>query len=207
MCAIARLNGQSSECPLFKIRLYLGRSHGYLPLREPRVPPPKNVGSMHTPSSLGTFCARINDNAPISRKLLEHDVLMTSKLTEVFGEMIAHQTACQDGDDLFTRYSTLHREGQSATILNATLVIQKSELPAGFMEDLQRTDILFGQLLMNYGISVNMSDRQIYSVKCLETGQLRWGRQLRMLRPENGALLATIEELLDPERALQTIIP
>ena len=158
-------------------------------------------------SSSQIFQAHISNDAPISQKLLEHDILMTARLTEVFGEMIAHQTACQDGPDQFTRFSTLHREGHQAVILDATLVIQKAELPRGFLDDLQRTDILFGQLLMYYAIDVHMSDRQIYNIRCPKTGLIRWGRQLRMLRKETRTQLAQIQELLVPERSLTDIIP
>lgn len=151
--------------------------------------------------------ASISMTAPISRKLLEHNVLMTIRLNEVFGEMIAHQTNFQDGDSVFTRFSTLHRQGHDATILDATLEITKSQLPAGFLDDLQRTDILFGQLLMNYGIQVHMSERTTYYTACAKTGKIRWGRQLRMLHAKNGNTLATINELLVPEDMLKRIIP
>ncbi len=158
--------------------------------------------SLTTP---GTTCDHISEDAPISKRLLQHDTLMTAKLTEVFGEMIAHQTDFLDGDDTFTRRSTLHRQGHSATILNARLIIRKASLPDGFLENLQRTEILFGQLLMNHGISVQMTDRKVYTVK--DADQIRWGRQLQMLRADSGDLLATIEELLVPEAELLRIIP
>lgn len=158
--------------------------------------------SQNTP---GIACDHISIDAPISKRLLQHDTLMTAKLTEVFGEMIAHQTDFIDGDETFTRRSTLHRQGHKATILDARLIIRKSALPAGFLEDLQKTEILFGQLLMNNGINVQMTERRVYKV--LENSKTRWGRQLQMLRADNGNLLATIEELLVPEDDLALIIP
>jgi len=158
--------------------------------------------SLNTP---GTLCDHISTDAPISKRLLQHDTLMTAKLTEVFGEMIAHQTDFIDGDETFTRRSTLHRQGHEATILDARLIIRKFALPAGFLENLQKTEILFGQLLMNNGISVRMTERQVYKV--IENGKTRWGRQLQMLRADNANLLATIEELLVSEDELALIIP
>lgn len=141
---------------------------------------------------------------PVSHALLTHDDLMTRILIRHFGPVHAVQSALVETGDTLTRRSTLHQTASGACLLNATLVIRKATLPAGFLERLVKGSDPFGGLLIEAEIDVILTDRVLYRGGQPGTPDGNsWGRRQRMLRASDGAVLCDVDELLEPEEALR----
>lgn len=133
--------------------------------------------------------------APFGRSLLDHDDLMTPILSAEFGPLTVHKTHIDSGSSHFERRSSIVQAASGSTILDAVLEISTQALPLGFLDQLLREDVLFGQLLVDFAIPVRFADRTLYqSAKAPE--DLRWGRRLTIYRKDTDERICTVDELL-----------
>ncbi len=144
--------------------------------------------------------------SPVSFALLEHDGLMTFRLAEAFGPIAARQVSIVTDADRITRNSELSQAASGALILEARLRIARDAVPAALLEDLVRGPQLFGALVVQYGIGVRFSNRQIYCVAASAPGAApRWGRRQSMVLTSTGRALCEVDELLVEEWRLAAI--
>ncbi|MBL4806248.1 MAG: hypothetical protein JKY31_03060 [Rhodobacteraceae bacterium] len=148
----------------------------------------------------------MNDTSPGSgfgKKLLNHNGLMTPVITRFFGPMRAIQTRFEETQATYYRVSLLYQCAQHNLIIEAKLLASKDNLPAGLIDALRNTDQLFGQLLLDYHISVRIAPPKI------RHDNSRWSRQLAMLDKANGKLLCKVDEHLVSDQQLlkHCIIP
>ena len=133
--------------------------------------------------------------APFGRSLLDHDGLMTPILRAQFGPLTVGKTHSDQGSNRLLRRSSILQAASGIPILDAVLVISAQALPLGFLDQLLREDVLFGQLLADFAIPVRLADRSLYqSAKAAEDP--RWGRRLTIYRKDSDAFICTVDELL-----------
>lgn len=143
---------------------------------------------------------------PVSHALLMHDDLMTRALIRHFGAVHAVQTAIRDDGDRIRRWSTLYQTATGEAVVTAILVIHKAALPDGLVDRLLAGTRLFGALLIDAGIPVQMVDRSIYRAESSGGGTLGvWGRRLNILHAVSGALLCEVDECLADEALLRKL--
>ena len=141
------------------------------------------------------------DNLPaFSQSLLDHDGLMTPVLRAAFGPLTVRQSQAPLGQDRMRRRSTIHQAATGAKILDAVLDIAVQALPAGFLEQLQRQDVLFGQLLQDFSVGVRIADRSLY--QCFDGPVLRCGRRLVIYGGARSDVICHVDELLTSEAQL-----
>ncbi|RYG93109.1 hypothetical protein EU803_03115 [Loktanella sp. IMCC34160] len=133
---------------------------------------------------------------PTSADLLLHDGLMSAKLAERFGAMIARPSVQVDEGDWIMRRSSLYQVASDAKVLDATLRISKRNLPDALLTELFESQALLGDLLRRFGINVELRNRTIYKVE-ESGGHLRWGRRHIMRSPGTELVLCEVDELLD----------
>lgn len=137
--------------------------------------------------------------------LLDHDGLMTPVLTRQFGPLRAQQHRSVRSGDTVHRHSTIRTHPGGAAILVARLDIHVPALPDGLLERLGSGKVLFGQLLLDEGIAVQVRDRHLYRVGDAEAPDTRLGRRLTMQRSDTGMLICRVDELLVPVRDLKRL--
>jgi hypothetical protein len=130
--------------------------------------------------------------------LLDHDGLMTPLLRAQFGSLTAVQSGAERSDGIFLRESSIYQVATGAKILDAVLKISLPALPGGFLDRLLAEDVLFGQLLIEFRVSVRIAERSCYLSWAASDQPRRWGRRLDMYRVDTGALLCAVDELLAP---------
>jgi hypothetical protein len=134
--------------------------------------------------------------------LLDHDGLMTPVLTRRFGPLRAEQHLSDLSGDTLHRHSTIRTHPGGEAILAARLDIHVPALPDGLLDRLGSGMVLFGQLLLDEGIDVQVQDRHLYRVGEGGAPETRWGRRLTMQRRDTGMLVCKVDELLVPVRDL-----
>jgi hypothetical protein len=138
--------------------------------------------------------------APFSQSLLDHDGLMTPVLRAAFGPLTVRQSQVLSGQDRMRRRSSIHQAATGAKILDAVLDIAVQALPEGFLEQLQRQDVLFGQLLQDFSVGVRIADRSLY--RGFDGTDLRCGRRLAIYDSARGDFICHVDELLSSEAQL-----
>ncbi len=137
---------------------------------------------------------------PFSQRLLDHDGLMTPVLQAAFGPLAVRQSQVIDSVDRLRRRSSIHQAVSGAKILDAVLNVSLPALPDGFLEQLQHSDVLFGQLLSDFGLTVRTTNRILY--QSLTDNPCRLGRRVAILRRDTDALVCQVDELLVSEAQL-----
>lgn len=141
---------------------------------------------------------------PVSQALLVHGGLMTARLVRLFGPVHAVQTQLEVGDSTVTRWSQLLQTATGVELLRAKLVISVANLPPGFMDQLLSGNRLFGGLLIEAGVAVRMTDRDIYRTSADQNWH--WGRRQTMLQASDGLRLAEVDECLSNEASLRRLL-
>lgn len=144
---------------------------------------------------------------PVSHALLAHDGLMTRQLIRLFGPVHAIQTRIEIGNDIVRRWSTIRQTASDTTLLQATLVIARANLPEGLLDRLQSGNRLFGGSLIEAGVAVRLIDRVIFRAPARDQHATpAWGRRHRILRANDNALLCDVEESLSEEAVLRPLL-
>ena len=138
--------------------------------------------------------------AHLSCRLLDHDGLMTPMLVRHFGPLTVRQTFAKQESDRFLRHSSIFQAATGEKILEAVLNIALHSLPIGFVDRMQNQDILFGQLLLDLSIDVQIADRARY--RSATDQPPRWGRRLTMFHAGRQELICQVDELLVSEPQL-----
>jgi len=133
----------------------------------------------------------------LSGLLLDHDGLMTPRLSKAFGELTAAKRSHCLSETSFNRASLLCRKVDGQVILRAKLNIMIAELPEPLIDQLEKSDQLFGQLLIKYGVKVKFANRQL-----LRHGHGCYGRKLQMLSVNTGKIVCEVAEFLENEASL-----
>jgi hypothetical protein len=139
--------------------------------------------------------------APYSRSLLDHDGLMTPILAQEFGALSVRKTQTDQASGRFSRRSSIFQIASGGKILDAVLEISAAALPAKFLDQLLRDDVLFGQLLADFAIPVRLTDRVLYQITP-SSPETRWGRRLTIYHAETHAFICSVDEVLAPDTQL-----
>ena len=139
--------------------------------------------------------------APYSRSLLDHDGLMTPILAQEFGALSVRKTQTDQASGRFSRRSSIFQTASGGKSLDAVLEISAAALPAKFLDQLLRDDVLFGQLLADFEIPVRLTDRVLYQITP-SPPETRWGRRLKIYHGKTAAFICRVDELLVSEARL-----
>jgi hypothetical protein len=139
--------------------------------------------------------------ARYSRSLLDHDSLMTPILAQEFGALSVRKTQTDQASGHFLRRSSIFQIASGGKILDAELEISAAALPAKFLYQLLRDDVLFGQLLADFAIPVRLTDRVLYQTTP-SPPETRWGRRLTIYHAETHAFICSVDEVLAPDTQL-----
>jgi hypothetical protein len=126
---------------------------------------------------------------------------MTPKLVDAFGPLKAVQISSDDNATSYQRNSQLRRRSDGALILEASLNVSKTEVPSALLDAMRTGDSLFGQLLNDFGISVQVTARTLY-----QTPSGQFGRSVTMTRPGGEHALCAVKETLSLDADLQVLL-
>lgn len=145
----------------------------------------------------------VDTNFRFSHDLLDHDGLMTPVLHHHFGILTVRQTHAQHYADRFVRNSSIYQVASGEKILDAVLDISLPAVPSSFLNLLQTKGVLFGQLLIDFSIDVQIVNRSLYQTKADHSP--RWGRCLTIQHRDSQDVICTVDELLVSEPSLLRI--
>lgn len=137
----------------------------------------------------------------LSVSLLDHDGLMTPKLVDAFGPLKAVKITATDTATTHQRHSKLRRRSDDTLILTASLEVNKSEVPSALVDALSTSDRLFGQLLNDFGVSVQVTKRALF-----RTPSGQFGRNVTMTRLGFDRPLCCVQETLSIDTDLQALL-
>jgi len=144
-------------------------------------------------------------NSDLGQTILDHDGLMTPVLYQYFGDVIAKQIKFAETREIYTRDSEIRQSATGALILTAQLKVSKKHLPASLIDKLRGSTALFGQLLLDHQLEVEIHDRKI-NVSNQHSADLKsWGRTHNIVEAATGKLLCEVREALAPEILLNRL--
>ena len=91
--------------------------------------------------------------------MADHDGLMTHVLLQEFGALSVRKTQTDQATDRFLRRLSIFKAVSGGKILGAMLEISAPTLPAAFLDQLLREDVLFGQIFADFEIPVRLTDQ------------------------------------------------
>ena len=134
-------------------------------------------------------------------ELLNHESLMTPVLVKAFGQLRAVQIAHDQTPTDYHRTSQIIQSDSKRLVLDATLTISKASLSIAAIDALMTTEILFGQLLLEHDIKVELEGMTIF-----RRSDDRFGRRTDMFILGTTARLAQVEETLVSDSELVEMI-
>lgn len=141
----------------------------------------------------------------LSFELLNRDTLLTPQLKKYFGDLLAKQQNSEEKGKNYFRKSSIYQKSTQARILDAKLHINSNFLPEELIEKLRSTQSLFGDLLIDYKIEINITERKLFNVNDHKTGQMRMGRHHLILGKKTKDIYCHVEEILVPESELKPL--
>lgn len=134
-------------------------------------------------------------------RLLNRQSLLTPILAKAFGPLRALQTSYHQTPTDYCRYSEILQTGSDRRILEAVLTINKMHLPHDAIDTLMTTDVLFGQLLMNHKIEV-----ELVGIEVFRRPDGRFGRRNDIYNNDGTGRIAQVEEVLASDVKLSEMI-
>jgi hypothetical protein len=126
---------------------------------------------------------------------------MTPVLVKAFGQLRAVQIAHDQTPTDYHRTSQIIQSDSKRLVLDATLTISKASLSIAAIDALMTTEILFGQLLLEHDIKVELVGMTIF-----RRSDDRFGRRTDMFILGTTARLAQVEETLVSDSELVEMI-
>ena len=136
----------------------------------------------------------------LSLRLLSHRGLMTPQLIKVFGPLEAVQVSTTRGVERLERRSRLVSVATRAPILQAQLSIAFANLPDDLVTKLCDTSALFGQLLLDHSIDVDVALPQLF-----QTADGCFGRRTALTQAISGRPICDVVETMSHDDQLVKI--
>ena len=136
----------------------------------------------------------------LSLRLLSHHGLMTPQLSAAFGAMEATQISTKQSGQRLMRKSQLVSVDTGEKILHAELSIVFTNLPISLVKKLHETSALFGQLLLDHSIAVNVAEPQLF-----QTSDKCYGRTTSMTETASGRPICDVTETMSDDALLSNV--
>lgn len=136
----------------------------------------------------------------LALRLLQCPELMTPRMTVTFGPVKAERIALDSYDNKLLRTSRLVSVATGAAILEAKLCIIPTALPQALMASLRETNVLFGQLLLDHQVLVDVAVPALF-----QTNSGCYGRQTTMTEVATGNKICDVIETMSSDAILDAI--
>ncbi|MDB4112282.1 hypothetical protein N9571_07020 [Yoonia sp.] len=136
----------------------------------------------------------------LSLRLLKYQGLMTPRLTSTFGPIRAEQRSLEAVGSTYLRKSRLISVADGTCILDAELHLVSKNLPTALIASLSETSILFGQLLLDYGMAVDVALPKLF-----QTSDNRFGRRTSITDTKTARLVCDVKETMAHDSILNSL--